>query len=93
MRLWQTVAFPQRDRNFSISELKQSTAENADCSGKCESALSGPRDARVYSHLISVLLLHTTKVLLSTPCNTFTLRTTVMTTVNMMAFNCTLKTK
>ena len=33
-----TVAFPQRDRNFSISALTQCTAENADCCGKCESA-------------------------------------------------------
>ena len=32
-----TVAFLQRDRNFSISALTQSTAENADCCGKCES--------------------------------------------------------
>ena len=33
-----TVAFLQRDRKFSISELTQSTAENADCCSKCESA-------------------------------------------------------
>ena len=35
-----TVAFPHRDRNFSISALIQSTAENADCCGKCESTLN-----------------------------------------------------
>ena len=39
MHLQQTVAFPQRDRNFSISALTQSTVENTDCCGKCESAL------------------------------------------------------
>ena len=31
--------FPQRDRKFSISVLTQSTEVNADCCGKCESAL------------------------------------------------------
>ena len=36
--LRETVVFPQRDRHFSISALTQSTAENADCCGKCESA-------------------------------------------------------
>ena len=34
-----TVVFLQRDRNFSISALMQSTAENADCCSKCELAL------------------------------------------------------
>ena len=37
--LRQTFAFLQRDWNFSISALTQSTTENADCCGKCESAL------------------------------------------------------
>ena len=43
VRLQQTVAFLQRDRDFSFSALTQSTAENADCCGKCESALRYPR--------------------------------------------------
>ena len=38
VHLRQTVAFLQRDRNFSISALTQYTAKNADCCGKCESA-------------------------------------------------------
>ena len=40
MHLWQTVVFLQRDRNFSISALMQSTAENADYCAECESAFS-----------------------------------------------------
>ena len=35
-----TVAFPQRDMNFSISALTQSTAENADRLSECKSALT-----------------------------------------------------
>ena len=34
-----TVVFLKRDRKFSISALRQSTAENADCCSECESAL------------------------------------------------------
>ena len=35
-----TVAFSQRDNKFSFSALTQSTAENADRCGECESALT-----------------------------------------------------
>ena len=35
-----TVALPQRYRKFSISVLTHSTAENTDCYGECESALT-----------------------------------------------------
>ena len=34
-----TVAFPQRERKFSISVLTQSTVESADCCDECEEAL------------------------------------------------------
>ena len=36
--MWQTVAFRQKDRKIPISVLTQSTVENADCCGYCESA-------------------------------------------------------
>ena len=42
VHLWQTVAFPQEDRKFSISALTQPTEENADRCIYCESAFSMP---------------------------------------------------
>ena len=53
-----TVAFPQRDRKFSISVLTQSTAENADYCGKRESALTVDK-VSVASSNIGIIFLRT----------------------------------